>query len=191
MSVGPDMGAKECKSHFSCAWLPICHFQYFQPFPCKWVKCLEPEEPEAFLGLKRNWNGMPVPFWENITYTCQPGHYFIEDRDKIGFTVMCQESGEFDYPQSWPMCVRGTNFFLDIVTNLNVKESLPCSDSYCVTPPPKPLGGQRIWNLQNNYGTEVRYWIDVARWKDLTTNPITDINVDNQPCSWTEKQERK
>lgn len=125
---------------------------FFQPFPCKWVKCLEPEEPDSFLGLKREWNGIPVPFWENVTYTCQPGFYFIDDRERLSFSVMCKDNGEFEYPSNWPMCIRGIVFLpcLEICLHFNTMV-----DSYCVTPPPKPRGGERIWNQQNNYGTEV------------------------------------
>lgn len=101
------------ESNILCCHDNIYECYLTQPFPCKWTKCLEPEDPATFLGLRREWNGMPVPFWENVTYMCQQGLYFVEDRDKAGFSVTCQDNGQFDYPLNWPPCTRGehrTNF---------------------------------------------------------------------------------
>ncbi len=99
---------------------------------------MDPPVPEG-LGIAPDWDGQPVDFFDNVTYTCENNNlFFEEDRDMEGFEVQCLDSGYFDTPWEgeWPTCV---------------------DNVYCETPPEKPWGGAILWNQKLEYSTEIRY----------------------------------
>jgi len=76
--------------------------------PCVWYECINPPLPPD-LGLKYDYNGNPVPFGSNVTYSCAKSNLFFEqDRSMKSFPIECMTDGSFDDPPTiddWPKCV--------------------------------------------------------------------------------------
>ncbi len=73
---------------------------------CVAVFCGEPTLPAGH-NLQNSWNGLPVQFSENITYSCLSGYFFSHDRDLADFQVTCRGGGYFTQPVPWPKCIKG------------------------------------------------------------------------------------
>lgn len=69
-------------------------------------------------GLKFDWNGNPIPFHSNVTYTCAKSNlYFEQDRNMKSFTIECLNDGTFDEPivlSDWPSCVDSKDEFFSV-----------------------------------------------------------------------------
>ena len=88
---------------FTCQW--NMEWDTYAVDECVWVACMYPPVPEG-RGLAAVWEGEPVEFFENVTYTCASSNlFFEEDRSKQDFEVTCLDSGYFDTPWDWPKCV--------------------------------------------------------------------------------------
>lgn len=76
-------------------------------------------------GLKYNWNGNPIPFYDNVTYSCEKSNMFFEnDRNIKTFTVECLNDGSFAEPfrlDDWPLCVDSKSFLLKGVCKKVIK----------------------------------------------------------------------
>jgi len=78
--------------------------------PCVWFQCIDPPLP-ADKGLKHNWNGDPVEFGSNVTYSCARANLFFEvDRDLRNFDLHCLKDGSFEEPANWLSCVSSKVF---------------------------------------------------------------------------------
>ncbi len=120
---------------FLCQWNQTWNYNYADT--CVWVACMYPPVPDD-RGLAVEWDGEPVDFYANITYTCASNNLFFEDdRDKEGFKIMCEDNGYFDTPyldEEWPRCVETV---------------------YCGEPPGKPRGGSILWDGEYDYDTDI------------------------------------
>ena len=73
--------------------------------PCVWVACLHPPGPPEGSGVRLEWDGLPVEFTANISYTCEEGQYFEADKDLPEYNITCLETGAWDEPKEWPICL--------------------------------------------------------------------------------------
>ena len=90
----------------------------FQPYPCKWDKCIDPPSPTQYNIVPIYASGQTVDFYEHVTYTCsRDGLWFEHDRGMASLTAMCLPDGSWDLPSEWPRCVSG-NVFLVHVSSL-------------------------------------------------------------------------
>lgn len=39
-----------------------------------------------------------------VTYECDPGNFFRHNKTQSNFTVRCNEDGNFERPNPWPVC---------------------------------------------------------------------------------------
>ena len=72
---------------------------------CEWVACINPPTPpeEALIALQ--WDGNPIEFDGNVSYTCKDEDlYFEMDKDMEEYNVTCLEDGSWDVPAEWPVC---------------------------------------------------------------------------------------
>ena len=72
---------------------------------CEWVACINPPTPpeEALIALQ--WDGNPIEFNGNVSYTCKDENlYFEMDKDMEEYNVTCLEDGSWDVPAEWPVC---------------------------------------------------------------------------------------
>ena len=72
---------------------------------CEWVACINPPAPpeEALIALQ--WDGNPIEFNGNVSYTCKDESlYFEMDKDMEEYNVTCLEDGSWDVPSEWPVC---------------------------------------------------------------------------------------
>jgi hypothetical protein len=54
-----------------------------------------------------NWNGMPVEFKANSSYSCKSGGFYFEmDRDINAWNLSCVPGGTWAIPTNWPRCVQ-------------------------------------------------------------------------------------
>ena len=68
-------------------WTP-----YTEIDPCIWVACINPPDPPFFTNLVVEWDGVPINFTNNISYTCDSDfipHYFESDRDLQEYNISC------------------------------------------------------------------------------------------------------
>ena len=73
---------------------------------CKWVQCINPPQPPDGANLVSNWNGDPVEFFDNSSYSCATADVFFEmDREKISWNMTCLDDGSWDAPHIWPVCL--------------------------------------------------------------------------------------
>ena len=47
----------------------------------------------------------PINFYSYVSYVCDEGYWFEEDREQEDYLVMCKPDGTFKYPDEWPKCV--------------------------------------------------------------------------------------
>ncbi len=89
--------------------------------PCVWFQCIDPPLP-ADKGLKHNWNGDPVEFGSNVTYSCARANLFFEvNHDLRNFDLHCLKDGSFEEPANWLSCVSSKVFYLNIVNTQHSK----------------------------------------------------------------------
>ena len=72
---------------------------------CEWVACINPPTPpeEALIALQ--WDGDPVEFNGNVSYTCKDEDLYFEiDKNMEEYNVTCLEDGSWDVPSEWPVC---------------------------------------------------------------------------------------
>ena len=72
---------------------------------CEWVACINPPTPpeEALIALQ--WDGNPIEFNGNVSYTCKDESlYFEMDKDMEEYNVTCLEDGSWAVPAEWPVC---------------------------------------------------------------------------------------
>ena len=119
---------------------------------CEWVACLYPPDPpeEALLALQ--WDGQPIEFDGNVSYTCKDENlYFEADKDMPEYNVTCLEDGSWDEPAEWPVCFN-CEFRIYSFGSKNNFTAVNCTH-----PPEKAAAGTWEWNGNLNYGTEVLY----------------------------------
>ncbi len=62
-------------------------------------------QPPPATGLKSNWNGVPVPFFSNSSYSCAKSTtFFLADRNLEAWNLTCLPGGVWQTPV-WPSCV--------------------------------------------------------------------------------------
>jgi hypothetical protein len=62
-------------------------------------------QPPPATGLKSNWNGVPVPFFSNASYSCAKSTtFFLADRNLEAWNLTCLPGGVWQTPV-WPSCV--------------------------------------------------------------------------------------
>ena len=76
---------------------------FLKPGRCQWTHCVNPpsqpnmspdSEPDELIN-----------FDAFVTYTCNTGYYFEEDKNKTDFQIQCLSSATFQEPPLWPRCV--------------------------------------------------------------------------------------
>ena len=91
---------------------------------CKWIQCINPPQvrtvrmrnkkqkkycyfqPPDGTNLVSNWDGEPVEFFDNSSYSCASQDlYFEMDRNKVSWNMTCLDDGSWDEPQTWPVCL--------------------------------------------------------------------------------------
>lgn len=86
--------------------------------PCDWVQCLKPPTPPHWTNLRiTDWDGLPIPFGDRITYVCEKGYRFENDPYQENVKYECQNGtkpnskrGFFNTPdadEKWPKCLLG------------------------------------------------------------------------------------
>ena len=73
--------------------------------PCVWTQCLYPPPPPDNTLLLSTWRGDPVEFHDNVSYVCQEGLYFEQDREMAEYNLTCQTDGSWIEPPVWPICL--------------------------------------------------------------------------------------
>ena len=72
---------------------------------CEWVACINPPTPPEEALIAFHWDGNPVEFNGNVSYTCKDESLFFEmDKEKEEYNVTCLEDGSWDVPEEWPVC---------------------------------------------------------------------------------------
>ena len=56
---------------------------------CVWVACINPPTAPS-PNLISNWDGIPVNFTHNVSYTCDIGHYFESNMVLPEFNLTCK-----------------------------------------------------------------------------------------------------
>jgi hypothetical protein len=70
-------------------------------------------QPPATNNLISNWNGIPVEFLANATYSCSSSDYFFEmNRDLKFWNLTCLPGGTWAIPATWPSCVKSKSIIL-------------------------------------------------------------------------------
>ena len=63
-------------------------------------------QPPDETNLLSNWEGSPVEFFDNSSYSCKSFElYFDIDRDLEFWNITCLDDGSWDGPEEWPNCV--------------------------------------------------------------------------------------
>jgi len=116
--------------------------------------CINPPLPPS-LGLKYDWGGNPVPFYQNVTYSCAMANlYFEKDKNMKSFPLECLNDGTFEEPAVWPQCVDSKKTFKNLLKNFTYNEvifiQLCCVVNLCLCQevelgpgPKKQLMGQQ------------------------------------------------
>ena len=92
--------------NLTCNW-NTSWTKFNQLDPCVWVQCLYPPEPPAGTNLHLNWDGSPVNFTHNVSYTCSHEDLYFEwDKRMTVFNVTCLPGGTWNAPDIWPMCIK-------------------------------------------------------------------------------------
>ena len=119
--------------------------------PCVWVACINPPAAPPFTNLEVEWDGVPLNFTHNISYSCSSETFFEMDRDLQDYNITCLgttffasillffvlDDGSWATPDVWPECVANIN---------------------CSSPPPaRDPGGTWEWSGSMEYGTQVQY----------------------------------
>ena len=59
---------------------------------CVWVACINPPEPPSETNLEVEWDGVPVNFTYNVSYSCSSDNlptYFEEDEEMPQYNLTC------------------------------------------------------------------------------------------------------
>ena len=59
---------------------------------CEWVACIHPPEAPPFANLVVEWDGLPVNFTHNVSYSCSSDDvptYFELDKKMLDYNVTC------------------------------------------------------------------------------------------------------
>ena len=137
------------------------------------VACINPPIPTNDTNLVRNYvEDTVIPFGDNTTYTCEPGHFFGIDKEMESYNLTCQTDGSFYWTGAWQKCFHPT-------------------ERFCFDPPDPPYnGGQYDWNnvyegSKTPYSTMVTYTCGLGRKLIKYTNNGT-IQMDKQEltCQW-------
>ena len=63
-------------------------------------------QPPDGTNLVSNWEGEPVEFFDNSSYSCASQDFYFEmDRDKVSWNLTCLDDGSWDVPLAWPVCL--------------------------------------------------------------------------------------
>ena len=60
--------------------------------PCVWVACINPPSPPSLANIEVEWDGAPVNFTHNVSYSCSsegPPSYFEIDKEMQVYNVSC------------------------------------------------------------------------------------------------------
>ena len=73
---------------------------------CEVVACFN---PEIIVNMYNTWTGRPIQFYDTVTYGCNQGYYFEDDRYREFVTVTCTPWGTYQYngDGEMPKCVQG------------------------------------------------------------------------------------
>ena len=70
------------------------------------VSCIDPPAPPAEQHLVPNYiSGTVVEVGENVSYICEPEHFFEDDYFQVNFNVTCDVNGTWIHPVPWPKCL--------------------------------------------------------------------------------------
>ena len=56
--------------------------------------------------MHSSWNGIPVPFYDSVEYSCNPGYFFSAGRDVTSMSLKCMHNGYFDFSDI-SLCFKG------------------------------------------------------------------------------------
>ena len=71
----------------------------------KGVKCVDPPIPPPSVHLVRNYTeGTMITFGDTVSYTCQDGYYFGDDKSMVSFSLTCFDNGTWETPDIWKEC---------------------------------------------------------------------------------------
>ena len=134
----PEKDSTYIQRNITCnwnkTWSPINELD-----DCVWVACVDPPQPPFASRMVVDWDGIPVNFTDDFSYTCNSNdvpRYFENNRSQEVFSVTCLPSGGWLIPAVWPLCL----------------ETVSCSE-----PPPRPESGTWEWNKKYDFGTEILY----------------------------------
>ena len=79
--------------------------------------CFSVLQPPPETGLKSKWNGLPVPFFSNSSYSCANSSiFFLNDRDQQAWNLTCLPGGVWQTP-IWPSCVSSMKKWHQIINH--------------------------------------------------------------------------
>ena len=100
----------ETERYYSERWMSCNWNKTWSPTdqldPCVWVQCINPPAPPEDTRLALLWEGQPVHFQDNVSYTCHSDNLYFElDKEMVEYNVSCLEDGTWDAPEVWPVCL--------------------------------------------------------------------------------------
>jgi hypothetical protein len=101
-------------------------------------------DPPSLPNTAHSWHGQPVAFGEAVTYHCQNGYFFEDNRERLTAPVYCLGDGSWD-SEAMPQCIQSEGILKTIMLH---KATIAFSFLYfqlcCVTLTPcqHPLVGQ-------------------------------------------------
>jgi hypothetical protein len=74
----------------------------------KGTSCINPPVPPNGTHLVMGYTeGEEIQFHESVSYSCEPGHFFIENYDLQSFSLKCLPGGQWETPSAseWKACI--------------------------------------------------------------------------------------
>ena len=159
----PETDSTYLQRNLTCnwnkTWTPVNELD-----TCVWVACINPPTAPYESKMKVNWDGNPVNFTNNITYTCNNDgvpRYFENNRSQEIYNLTCLPTGSWLTPTVWPRC-------LDTVS--------------CSEPPPRPESGTWEWDGSYAYQTKIIYTCGPNGKFKLSNGSLVDEFT--SICSW-------
>ena len=139
-------------------------------YTCVAYKCTNPPVPTSDLHLIREYdeNYPLIDFGQNVTYRCETGYYFENDKEQELFMLQCNEDGTWSQHLPWQKCVHP-------------------DELYCFDPPPASSGVISSFTADQSgnlaYGSTVTYSCELHRhFKNFATLETYDQRTIK--CLW-------